>query len=109
MSKELHSPQRCRMLNIRFEYQLAIIDPIFVFDNPSDVVKSTTLTRAQKIQILSIWEYDGRGAKGDVKIGTPPDRHNPLPDLHSALKVINDMLDLEHELLTKHRGAAASH
>jgi hypothetical protein len=42
------------------ELKRARLVPSSVFASPDAVVRSTTLTRAQKIQILRRWEFDAR-------------------------------------------------
>jgi len=42
------------------DIELAKLDPSSVFKKPQDVLKETSLTQEQKIDILQRWSYDER-------------------------------------------------
>jgi hypothetical protein len=42
------------------DFEKALVDPALIFENPSEVLQSSELSRGQKIQILQRWEYDVR-------------------------------------------------
>jgi len=108
MQSSLQEPIRQDPPINRFEYQLALIDPALIFDAPRDVVNSESLTRAQKIQILRLWEYDGRELDVAAEEGMESNGPNLLAAVHAALKTMNETLDLDHEPPTKHGGAGAN-
>jgi len=109
MPKALQDPTRQESSNSGFQYQLALIDPVLVFDEPSDVVKCTSLTRAQKIQILRLWKYDGRELDIVAEEGTLSNEVNLLVEINAALKALSKTLDLKHERPTKHGGVRRNH
>jgi len=40
------------------DYELALLDPTAIFDEPKQVVAETSLTPSQQLKILKRWEYD---------------------------------------------------
>jgi hypothetical protein len=65
------------------ELKRARLVPSSVFASPDAVVRSTTLTRAQKIQILRRWEFDARRTS-NVGI-TLPELSRILGEVEGAL------------------------
>jgi len=42
------------------DIEKAMLDPTSVFTKPDDVVRDQTLSRALKVKLLKLWEFDAR-------------------------------------------------
>ena len=42
------------------DFERALVNPVFVFDNPQEVVDSIDLTLGEKLNLLKRWELDAR-------------------------------------------------
>ena len=67
--------------------QQALDNPSSCFADPSDVVRSDEISRAEKIQILRRWEYDARlievAQEENMTGGTARRRADVLDALHA--------------------------
>lgn len=70
----------------------ALLDPTSVYKHPMDVVRDSSLTREQKIQILHRWEYDAR----ELQVA----EEENMPELTSEKQgsMLSRVLDALHEL-----------
>ncbi|TFG65873.1 MAG: hypothetical protein E4H27_10430 [Anaerolineales bacterium] len=80
----------------------AMTDPTRAFSNPGEVINEQSLTRDQKIKILTQWEYDARElevAEEENMGGGPP---SVLDEILKALHCLDSHADKEHSPPTKH-------
>lgn len=85
----------------------ALLNPSSVFKQPDDVVQSNELSRDQKIELLSRWEYDVRQLQvADEESMTAP-RPEPvtLDAILKALRALGAPADVEHSAPTKQGGS----
>ena len=67
------------------EFKRARLVPSSVFASPEAVVRSTDLSRAQKIQILRRWEFDARQTSSGRSIAPFSDDGPMLAHVREAL------------------------
>ena len=85
----------------------ALLNPSSAFKQPDDVVQSNELSRDQKIELLSRWEYDVRQLQvADEESMTAP-RPEPvtLDAILKALRALGAPADVEHSAPTKQGGS----
>ena len=68
------------------DFEEALKDPASVFSAPQDVVDSTGLERAQKIEILKRWESDARQLMVASDENMSGGEHQQLQAVHAALR-----------------------
>ncbi len=86
------------------DFEAARIDPASAFQAPEDISNSSELTREQKIELLSRWEYDARELEVATEEGMQNEAEDLLKRIHEALRSIGGKLDLEKEPPTKQGG-----
>ncbi len=67
------------------EFEKAVQDPASVFDKPEDVLRDVSLTREQKIEILSRCEYNASQEAVPLEEGMPGDETGILKRILIAL------------------------
>jgi len=70
------------------ELKRARLVPSSVFPSPDAVVRSTELSRAQKIQILRRWEFDCSRNLGGERVATLGDFTGMLTRVRGALALL---------------------
>ncbi|MBS0366705.1 MAG: hypothetical protein JSR67_12870 [Proteobacteria bacterium] len=90
----------------RQELERALLDPTGSFGAPQDVVRSTELSRAQKLEVLCLWAYDARELAVAEEEGMPGGSGaDDLDAVAAALTSLVSELDGEHAAPTKHAAA----
>jgi hypothetical protein len=85
----------------------ALLNPSAEFKRPDEVVRSTELTRDQKIEVLKRWEYDLR----ELQVAEEESMTAPHPEavtldvVRAALRALGAAGDPEHSAPTKHGGS----
>jgi hypothetical protein len=85
----------------------ALLNPSAVFKQPEEILQSKDLTRDQKVEVLSRWEYDIRQLQvADEESMTAP-RAEPvaLDAVLKALRALGAPADVEHSAPTKQGGS----
>jgi hypothetical protein len=85
----------------------ALLNPSAVFKQPEEVVQSKDLTRNQKVEVLSRWEYDIRQLQVADEEGMTAPRLEPvaLEAVLKALRALGAPADVEHSAPTKQGGS----
>ena len=71
------------------DFDRAMRDPRFCFNEPSDVLADNTLSKEQKISVLKQWEYDARELSVAEEENMPSaggETPNMLSRIHIALR-----------------------
>ena len=80
----------------------AMLDPTCVFKEPQEVVVASDLTKRQKIEILSRWEYDARMLEvAEEEAGMAVCRPEMFDRVVAALHALGVERDTEHTPPTK--------
>ncbi len=80
----------------------AMLDPTMVFNEPKEVVANDELTRDQKIEIISRWEYDARQLEvAEEEAGMAVLRPEMFDLVVQALHTLGAERDTEHTPPTK--------
>lgn len=81
------------------DFDKAMRDPTLVFKQPSDVLADKSLSKEQKIKILTQWEYDARELSVAEEENMPAkfgDEANMLNRIHEALRTLGVSNDHQH-------------
>lgn len=85
------------------ELKRARLVPSSVFTSPDAVVRSTGLSRAQKIQILRRWEFDcSRNLGSGERAAAPEDFTGMLTRVRGALASLDALAPLPPEADLRH-------
>lgn len=80
----------------------AMLDPTLVYTDPSEVVADVELTRDQKIEILSRWEYDAHELEvAEEEAGMPVGNPEMFDLIVDALHALGAERDTERTPPTK--------
>lgn len=95
---------------MKIDLETALYDPARIFKKPDEVYASSHLTREQKIEILTRWEYDVRerevAAEENMLASVEVDI---LDEILTCLRKLNARADLEHVPPTKLGGCDTIH
>lgn len=80
----------------RTDLDKALTDPSSVFADPDDVLADTTLTDAEKAEILRRWEAEASGEEVALEEGMPGEESDLLRRILIALGKVAGPLDLAH-------------
>jgi hypothetical protein len=85
----------------------ALLNPSAVFKQPEEVVENNDLSRDQKIEILSRWEYDIRQLQvaDEESMTAPRPEAVALDTVLKALRALGAPADVEHSAPTKQGGS----
>jgi hypothetical protein len=85
----------------------ALLNPSAVFKQPEEIVQSQDLTRDQKVEVLSRWEYDIRQLQVADEESMTAARPEPvaLDAVLKALRALGAPADVEHSAPTKQGGS----
>lgn len=84
------------------QLQKALRDPTQVYELPAQVLLDTSLTRAQKIEVLRRWEYDARELEvAEEEAGMGVKNPEMFDLVVKALRELGADRDVEHSPPTK--------
>lgn len=67
----------------------AMVNPVLVFDRPTEIVTCTQLSREQKIEMLKKWELDARALQRASDESMTGCETSELDDVNSALSKLD--------------------
>ncbi|WP_138933482.1 hypothetical protein [Roseovarius arcticus] len=82
----------------------ALLDPAAEFETPNDVLISSSLSEAQKIEILRRWEYDASEISVAEEEGMPHAKSVGIDQVLQALQKLVPHIDAGHSPPTKQGG-----
>ena len=96
------------MITRAVDLEAALRDPASVFATPEEVATHAGLTREQKIEILSLWEYDTAEAEVATEEGMPGGKDDLLRRIVLALDGLGaaddgDSAPTKQHALLRHR------
>lgn len=88
----------------KINYEQALLNPAFIFEQPEDVLSCEGLTAKQRAEILRRWEYDESELAVAVEEGMPGGESTFLQRILIALEQLPGGADAEHAGPTKQHG-----
>lgn len=82
----------------------ALLNPAAEFETPNDTLKSPSLTKAQKIEVLRRWEYDASEISVAEEEGMPPGTGESVNEVLKALHQLVPDIDEARRPPTKQGG-----